>query len=400
MKKRSLTLLILPILLLLSSPVKAVTSCQGNICSQIPAQYMNELDNFNYIFQNTYLKPVLQSMTEASAMTNIASPLIGKGYVNKFQIGVGGAGGFIQKNDISISYKGINLPDMPNVGAAGSPEVMIGVNLGWLLRHGPYEKRMDDMEDEDDDDDKPEAEKVDKHPRTLWHKFNIYIHGMKYGLNSAKVAKGSGIGGVMGITSGGLTIRYNLFDPIMYPYDMVGFHGVSFGLGYHVLKQDSNLSYQEPNSTGNPIQFGNYNATWSGTTQMHYRSTVSSIPLEVRTGVKLLYLFDIFVGAGISKNSGWSNLDINKNGPLTATVSTTNLPAGYSIPPAIAALLPNTVTASGNLLLTSNGSGSISNSMKYGIVGLELNIWVVKFVAEAFIFEKAYSGNAGVKVSF
>ena len=232
--KTFLSTLLCFVLLISLSGLTAKTTCSGEVCTTIPQKYISDLDNIDAAFDSQYMQPVFQSMVEASVISNNNSGMIGVGYVNRFQIGAGLGAGFVKKDDINVVYKDVNIPKLPNMGIAAAPTAMFAFNLGWLLGKGPYlnppseEKVKKNPELEEDEEEEEE--------RSILHRFNFYFHGMKanyYTTSDVKAAYGNKpeLSGALSVESFGAMMRFQLIEPKISTLDLIGFSGVSIGVG-------------------------------------------------------------------------------------------------------------------------------------------------------------------------
>ena len=130
--------------------------------------------------------------------------------------------------------------------------------------------------------------------------------------------------------------------------------------------------------------------------------------MELRTGIKLFYFFDFFVGVGYSKNYGMADLHLSRGGPVKLSVdpyyvfNSSILTSDYykyytnnSLNPSKGPLNPE-----GTLSMDFRQKTKIHNNTNYIIVGTEFNFAFLKILAEATILEKAYGANVGLKVAF
>lgn len=411
-KWKTVFLIFLSFAILLSSPsVSAKTTCSGEVCTTIPQKYISDLDNIDAAFDSQYLQPVFQSMVEASVISNNNSGMIGVGYVNRFQVGAGLGAGFVKKDDINVVYKDVNIPKLPNVGIAAAPTAMFAFNLGWLLGKGPYlnptsEKKVKKNPELEDDEEEDEEEE-----RSILHRFNFYFHGMKanyYTTSDMKAAYGNKpeLSGALNVESFGAMMRFQLIEPKISNFDLIGFSGVSIGIGYNMQNLGFDISHQA--RTNPTINFGELKGSWVARTEFEFASNVRSIPLEVRTGIKLLYFFDIYAGLGVSKNYGTADLHLSRGGPVKLSVdpfyayNSTLLTSDYY------KYYSNNSLNSSNSVLNPEGTLSmdfrkktkVSSNTNYAIVGMEFNLLFLKLLAEATILEKAYGANVGLKIAF
>ncbi|MBL0265567.1 MAG: hypothetical protein IPQ05_17295 [Leptospiraceae bacterium] len=395
----------------LNNSLSAKVTCTGPACDAIPQKYISQFDNIDATFQSQYLQPVMQSMIQASVISNNGSGMIGAGYVNRFQVGVGLGAGYVRKEDITVSYGDVGIPKLPNVGVSAAPTVMGAVNLGWLLGKGgslhptkDLNENKSNVEDDDDDDDEEDDN------RKYFHRFNFYFHGMKanYQTTDVKAAYNNKpeVSGGIKLESFGIMLRYQIIEPKISSFSFFGFSGISAGVGYNMQNFVMDLNHQP--RTNPTISFGQLQGAWVARTEFDFASSVRSIPMELRTGIKLFYFFDFFVGVGYSKNYGMADLHLSRGGPVKLSVdpyyvfNSSILTSDYykyytnnSLNPSKGPLNPE-----GTLSMDFRQKTKIHNNTNYIIVGTEFNFAFLKILAEATILEKAYGANVGLKVAF
>ncbi len=396
------------LLLYFSPSLSAKVGCSGVACDVIPQKYTSQFDNLDAAFQSQYLQPVMQSMIEAAVISNNSGGMIGPGYVNRFQVGAGLGGGYVKKDDITVAYGDMRVPKLPNVGVSAAPTVMAAVNLGWLLGKGGSLQPGKDLgkpnSDEDDDDDEDEDNK------SYLHRFNFYFHGMKadYKTTDVKAAYGNKpeLSGGIKVESFGAMLRYQVIEPKISNASLFGFSGISLGVGYNMQNFVMDLNHQ-PRSNAT-VNFGDLKGSWVARTEFDFASNVRSIPVELRTGFKLLYFFDFFFGVGYSKNFGTADLHLSRGGPIklsldpyyvyNSSVVTSDYYKYYSNNSLNSGKGP--VNPEGTLSMDFRQKTKVRTTTNYIIVGTEINFAFLKIIGEAIILEKAYGANVGLKVAF
>jgi hypothetical protein len=356
------------------------------------------------------MRPVLESMIEASTVANNTNSLMGNGLINRFQIGAGLAVGAVKKDDINFTYGDISFPKLPNAGVAVSPSVMVGFNLGWILGEGPAldrdkkDKKKENSESESEESDETdEEEMVDS---SFLHRFNFFFHGMKFGYTVPEM-KGAysdkpELSGGAKVQSFGGTIRFTLMEPRYALGSLFAFNGFNLGLGYHAQSFSIDITH-EPRT--NPIiNFGELSGTWIAKTEFDFASNIRSIPFDIRTGVNLFYFLDLYAGVGFSRNFGQANLHLYRSGTLVlsnnistiynATAITTDYYQYFNNPNS------RNLNPDGNFTVDIRNKTNVNNSTNYLIVGTELKLLFLRLVAEGLILEKSYGASLGLKFSF
>lgn len=349
-------------------------TCTGQACSIIPNSIYSQFGGLENEVRTKYLNEVVKSMTDSAVLSNINSTMMGPGTVNRFQIGGGIGAAGIKNDDIQIQYAGINLPNLPNGGVSISPNLMAAVNLGWLLLQGPS-----DQEDE---------------KRSFLHRISFYVHGFQGGLGQGDLRSVADQAAEdfrfsSKFNSFGATVRFQLLRERYTRLDLFGFTGLSLGIGFHRKTEDLSLGYT-PNQFPK-VSFGPAAGRWDADFTMDYRARSESLPIDIRTGVRLFYLFTIFVGGGISQNTGSSQLNLLVSGPFALTLDAAAAGLPYDF------LKGYSNTSTGTLSIRTGGEARAKDSVNYAIGGVEINLFTFKILLEGLVSEKFYSANVGLK---
>lgn len=344
--------------------------CSGSACDLLPTSIKRELSSSSSALENQYVDKVLESMTEAAVLSNINSAMMGPGIVNRFQVGAGISVAGQKKEDVSVVYQNLTFNNLPNVGATVTPNINIAFNLGWILGYGPSDTPQENA--------------------NYLHRFNVYLHGFQYNFANNDVQDlikrqqdNLKLGG--GISNYGAMIRFHVFPSYGDEYGVFEFSGISIGLGLHYQKQEIDIVYSDTKSQ--TIALGSTAVgSWSGNTNFRFKSTVTSIPMDVRTGFRFFYFMTLFAGAGTSLNFGSSSLDFSREGPIAITATNPITQAS--------------LTQSGNLSVALKGKASPPNSMGYVVGGMEFNFLFLKVLVEAMASKNIQSANIGVKIAF
>ncbi|TGL87342.1 hypothetical protein EHQ68_12400 [Leptospira congkakensis] len=370
--------------LLLNGSLQAKVTCTGDACTILPTSIQSQINSVDTALQLQYTDKVLSTMSEAAVISNINSSLMGPGIVNRFQVGVGMTVAGQQKEDINVAYQSLSFQKLPNVGASLAPNFIVAVNLGWLMGGGPS-------------DTEPEL-------KTFLHRFNLYLHGFKFNFAQGDVQKAVEaqnknveLGG--DITNGGFTLRFHIIENYSDGIGLFEFSGISMGLGLHYQRQEIDVTYNDKKTQ--TLTLGPAIGTWGGSTTFNYSSTVTSVPLDIRTGFRMFYFFTIFAGAGASMNFGSSTLNLSRSGPLTLALDSSAISASLS--PEIAALIPASAlgqTKTGTLTMDLSGKAQAPNTTNFLIAGIEINALITKLTVEAVMAQNVQSVMLGAKFSF
>ncbi|MEI1279183.1 hypothetical protein V6Z05_12720 [Leptospira venezuelensis] len=371
------------------SSAEAQVSCLppasgNNVCSIIPASTVSQFNGLEETIRKEYLNELTKSMADASVLANINSSMMGPGTVNRFQVGAGLGVAGVQKDDINIQYADISIPKFPNVGASINPGAMVGVNLGWLLGQGPADQPEKDDKNKDSN-------------RSFLHRINIYAHGFQGNIANGDIkslsdstSKDLSMSG--NVNSFGMTVRFQIARERYTKLDFFGFTGVSLGIGFHRKWEEINMNYHPSGSDAVKVEFGPATGKWDADVNFAYQSKVQSVPVDIRTGVRLFYILTLFAGAGISNNSGYTKLNLGVSGPLYLALD----PNASGLPPQVIQQMNG--NAGGTLSLRTSGSADVRTQMNYFVGGFELNILMFKVLAEAMATDdKIYSANLGIK---
>jgi len=387
------------IFFLLVKNLYPVATCSGEICKTIPENYLQQIQELDLQFKIQYLDLLLRSMGEASAMANTGSGRVGLGSLNKFQVGVGGTASFLTNKPVNLAYKETTLSRLPNVGFSINPGFNLGVNLGWLLtKGGGQDIYLKDWEEDDDESKENEEENV---LPTYFHRFNLYVHGMS--LNSSVSdftfikPKKFGVEGDLSISQYGLDLRYMLFTSYL-QQGFFRFMGMSVGVGYHRLKNDLQLTVTKANNT--QFKVGPYIGAWVGNSNLDYEMTVVSIPVDLRVGFEFFKFFTLFGGGGFVKSDIDGSVLLARGGPLKLSLDPNFTSVANALTPALFQTLQEVVKQEGYLDIRITSQQKFSFSNGYGLVGFEISLGPIQFVAEGIFFANSGSGNIAIKANF
>ncbi|TGN19562.1 Lsa36 family surface (lipo)protein [Leptospira idonii] len=355
--------------------LSAQFTCEGRVCSYLPSNITSPFNDTYAKFQTQYLNEVMKTNTEAGFLANIGASNIGTGTVRRIQIGASLSAAGYKKDDIQITGTDLTLPKLPNVGGSVVPSITLDINPGWLLGFD------------------------DRH----WsRRFGIFLHGMNVAVSKNQLeslSNNKNYEGRITVKSYGGMLRYQLVEKTGFLQNLFTWEGINIGAGHHVMDERFSLSYLEGKAA--TIEMKGVSGKWGGDTNFHYNTKVRTTNVDVRTGIGLFWVANLIVGGGYSWNSGDSEISLSRTGPLLVNTSLANIvdiPREYQsqIDPALLSQ-----SQSGVLGLTVSGNASSKRKIGYGVVGLELDIYLVKVVTEVIYGGKdLYSGNVGVKLSF
>ncbi|TGK06253.1 hypothetical protein EHO60_16860 [Leptospira fletcheri] len=357
----------------------------NNVCTMIPSNIQSDFNGLALSIQTQYLNQVTKSMADSAVMSNISASMMGPGTVNRFQIGGGLGVAGVKHNDITVSYNGTTLPNFPNVGASVNPSLMLAVNLGWLFGKGQADQP-------DRSADVPDSQ------RSFLHRLNLYVHGFQGNIGSGdlKTLTNQANNGVHlngNFNNAGVTLRFQLLRERYTRLDFFGFTGLSLGVGFHRQSENVSLSYAPGVNSAAQVNFGSAVGRWDETVSFGYRNKAQSVPVDIRTGLRLFYFLTVFVGAGVSNNTGYAKMNLDVNGPLYLAV---NVPTSSGLPASVIQQLSG--GASGTLRMDLTGSANSRTQTNYFLGGVEVNLLTFKILAEGMVTnDKIYAANIGLK---
>ena len=102
------------------------------------------------------------------------------------------------------------------------------------------------------------------------------------------------------------------------------------------------------------------------TGRLDLSATTVTLPIEITTNVRLLYLASLYVGLGLDTQVGSSSLDLGVDGSLTGTRPDTGA-----------------VETIGSIAVTGTGSKGPSIVGYHVLLGLQANLWRLKIFTQA-----------------
>ncbi len=338
--------------------------CIGDGCSQLPIQ-SSDLENIFYSLRNNYLKEVLSDMSTANAVALLNT--IPTGVVNLEEFTIGANLSFAQtksrKIDVVVPSYG-TLEDVPSTGVSMIPSAFIGTNLGYLFSNKPS---------------------LNKLPWYSLYRFDLYIIYLNSSLDSEKTGnkKKNEEWNVVS-KSTGIEFRYHLVEGNREISYLLGFSGVSLGVGYHNTIQG--ITYKQLNSKITMNAAYNTDLIWKADNTVDFKSKMDVYLVDIRTGIQLLYFFRFSIGAGHSWIKGNTNVIFNRYGLVTITSDILTL-LGYQI--------PNSYLG---LYIEGNGSPPKKN-ITFLTFGFEFNLPFFKIFVDLKGNQDLYSTNIGVRLA-
>lgn len=354
--------------------LNAQAICTGPGCAALPWN-QDQLNSIFFQFQYQYTNKLFDDIARASTLANISGPPTGTVNLQKFTIGADVGAGVVPISNNTITLTGVGVfQDVQSGGAYAMPRIFAGVNLGYLTG-SPYD---------------PFDGKSSSPSFLSLSRLDVYVQGVQYRkhyyLDSHKTKA------TADFFNRGFDVRYHLVEgsPIA-GGPLLRFLGVSIGTGFHLSRVDLNVD-----------QYAKYKVAatngillyWDGYNYLRIKTKVKTYPVELMTGMQLLYFLNLSVGGGIATNSGYSNMNLMRIGPTYGGGDiVNNIVSGLGI---------NQISSTFNNYVVVNipGYGRIPRHVPYAKVGVDFNIYVVKIFAEALYAKRAVGANVGARVQF
>lgn len=350
------------------SGLSAQIACSGPGCALLPvsqAQY----DRLYSDFYDQYVIDLFDRNAHAAVVANLMSPPIGTVNLYGFTGGVNVGAGYHELEEKTITSPGVGTFDkVPSAGAAANLRAFGGFNLGALLgrRFDPHD-----------------ASRESSPGFFSLSRFDMYVSGMRH---TESLKDESGIDGTLRMTveNRGGELRYHLVEST----DIVGgpmlrWLGVSVGVGYYETKFRMGYASRAPETVTLRLENG-ANLKWSSIDVATFTSEVESVPLEIRTGIQLLYFVNLTTGFGISRNRGFFEGYLLRTGSFT---------------PETELVIPG-FSASANLGMSVYRRAEVPSDLYYVRAGLEFNILALKIGVEALKTRRDYGATAAVRIEF
>lgn len=371
----------------LSSPLMAQIRCDGAGCSELPFSDA-QLGEFYYHFKSQYADRVFEDMAEAAALANLMGPPIGTINLHRITFGAYLGAGYVPEEKVNVYMPGVTtLQDLSALGVAINPRYFIGINLGWLAGadYAPYSGRTVSF--------------------LSPARFDLYLVGAEL----SESESGEKVQGKIDASSfsRGAELRYHLVEGnevLWGPF--LRFRGASVGIGHH-------FSLQQINYVANPAKLNlanenGVNLIWDGSNLINYDVRMRTTKLEFRTGIQLLYLFNLTVGAGGSINEGKADFLLARSGRVYADTNVNALLSNPDYAEYIKNLseeeyqqlfgqsLPDAF-----MTIAVTGRGRPPYKMVYGLVGFEINLDSLKISLEAVKTQRGtFGASAGLRFDF
>ncbi|TGN21024.1 Lsa36 family surface (lipo)protein [Leptospira idonii] len=343
------------ILLSFSSSISATAVCLGEECSRIPNEFLLGANLIDPALDAVYTKDFLNAMGSSAVMQNVNSSMIGARHLSGQRAGLGYSLARTNLNPRNLFLENSELRELPSQGAAASPAVSYGANLGTLIGS----------------------------PNSELMKWNVNFHIFHYYLSEGNLPflriKNTDIGGR--VTNLGLNLRYfPLYEGSEEGKDTSYKNGLSFGFGIFQTNQQILLNSYDRRPTN--IRIDGDARKWIGVNDLNYHSRILSSTLDVRYSYAFGD-FSIYGGLGGMFHQGNITIQVVRN----ASISTVLNKEDFSTYPSLLHL-----DIHRNYFLTSRDW--------YGILGMEFRWRNVNLLAEYLKNRNSESLNLGVQYLF
>lgn len=337
--------------------------CQGSGCSLLPISDQQLQDIFTSL-RYRYLNEVMMDMSTATSYSVINTFPGSMVNLKEFTLGASATVSETQPRKIDIPVPGYGvIEDAPSKGVALIPNAFLGFNVGYIFSPDPK-------------------------PLTLpWYspyRFDILVGYLSAGTKSNIRTNKKNDSYEIKSNSGGISLRYHLFEGDDGLGLLFKFLGVSLGFSYYSINQsvyylqnDSRFSFNAPYQT---------KLIWKGNNIITFNNKAQAYSADIRTGIQLLYLFRLAFGFGHSWLGGLSKLQLNRYGPVIVENDILKL---LNIEPPDASL---------GVYLDGTGKPK-RKQLSYIIAGVEINIPLLKIFVEAKGSIDYYSGSVGFRLA-
>lgn len=337
-------------------------TCTGSGCQYLPVS-QDKLNRMLTEFQNQYSDRLFDDMAEAATLANISGPPIGSVNLSGFTFGVNASLAGVPPKNVTVRVPGESeVQDIPSAGAAVSPRVFVGANLGQLigLDYDPFGSQ----------------------PTPAFYspsRFDVYLSAMD--VSETYQVQGQVGGKVEGSAYfRGVEVRYHLVEGAELGGFLLRFMGVSLGVGMYTSRQNIFFDLDEQQLT---METEGQQLVWEPKVSVNWTTKVDSYPVELRTGLQILYVLRLTAGLGVSMNKGSTEFLLNQYGPVYAK-SDLAQSLGYELPSAA-------------LYMDIAGNGRVPARMPFAKLGVELNLWALQIGVEAVATRRSYGANVGIR---
>ncbi|MBE7440345.1 MAG: hypothetical protein HS115_17985 [Spirochaetales bacterium] len=393
--------------------LRAQAFCTGAACPSLAAT-----DRFNQLYfglQSQYLPEVARDMSEAAILAGAAGIPLGTVNLRRFTVGVSGSAALVPPRLVKVTLPETHVDRLPTTGASILPRFFVGINLGALtgFSFDPYSRKS---YSEQYDEKYPPEESAGERPvlkTPPWYspaRFDLFLSGARAA--GRHVSRRPAMYVDYDSQLAGADLHYHLVEGnnILFG-SMLRFRGAQLGLGYYRITQ--HLSMQQ-DKTRLDLLGKDTIYTWHGSTTIRMDNSIHSMPLELRTGIQLLYLFNLGVGAGVAFSQGESNIELFRTAPLVS-VEDERAFIPYSQPRDARGKVMNSLSAyaTTRYLMQETGGddlpqlsmlvqarGRIPSAVPYVRLAAELNLAALKLSLETLYSVRSTATTVGARMEF
>lgn len=333
--------------------LKVKLNCTGSyatFCDDIESQFQDQING-----QDVPEAPIGKFADQMANAISISTAGQGSDYANLFDIFVVSINPIAVGADVDMS----NIDNAKSAGVALSPSMTVGINLDVLP--------------------------IDKVAGVELKNFDVFFNYFSQKNDKMIDQDGTTVGGE--ISNFGAHIRYKWIAPKSALGGLFQWNGVQVHTGYRFAKNKLSAAYNlgttDPvgiDMNGNGTNDVNLNLT-NAITTASIKSTSHTIPVEISTAARALYLFTFYTGAGFDYNiKSTSEIDVNASGSIAS----------------------NKGDVTGTIIANQGADGKGSATNFRGFFGVQTNIWMLKLGAQV---QKSLSNdtlavNVGAKIAW
>lgn len=394
--------------------VQAQAFCTGTACPSLEAT-----DRFNQLYfglQSQYLPEVARDMSEAAILAGAAGIPLGTINLRRFTVGVAGSAALVPPRLVKVTLPETHVDRLPTTGASIVPRFYVGINLGLLsgFTFDPYSRKT---YTEQYEEKFPPQEGTDTERPNLrtppWYspaRFDLFLSGAE--ARGRHVSRRPAMYVDYDSQLAGADLHYHLVEGnnILFG-SMLRFRGAQLGVGYYRINQ--HLSMQQDKTRLDLLGKDTIYA-WHGSTTIRMDNSIHSMPLELRSGLQILYLFNLGAGAGVAFSQGESNIELFRTAPLVS-VHDERAFIPYSQPRDARGKVMNSLAAyaTTRYLMQETGGedlpqfsmmvrarGRIPSAVPYVRLAAELNLAALKVSLETLYSVRSTATTVGARMEF
>lgn len=192
-----------------------------------------------------------------------------------------------------------------------------------------------------------------------WSNMNLFFNVFKYDYNKDEISADT--------TNLGIHLQYKLMEAKTFIPFVFTWTGVQITTGYEYSNFNVGVNYTLTENYTDTVTVGTLgskqvNASFTGNAGINAEVTTHSIPIEVSTGMQLLYFMTLYGGLGTDISFGSASVNATVSGDVDATIAAP--PAGMD--------------AGGTAALDLGVDGGPDAFLFRSFVGLQLNAWIAK----------------------